>query len=50
MSFLIEFWQYLWLRKKYWLYPIIVVLALLGGIIFLSQGFTIIAPYIYTTI
>jgi hypothetical protein len=47
MSFLKEFWDFLRERKKYWLFPIIIVLALFGGLIILSQG-TAIAPFIYT--
>ncbi|MBI4742483.1 MAG: hypothetical protein HY777_13245 [Betaproteobacteria bacterium] len=47
MSFLAEFWQFLKARKKYWLFPILVVLALLGGLIVLSQG-SAVAPFIYT--
>ena len=46
MSFLNEFWQFLKFRKKYWLLPIIVVLALFGGLIVLSQG-SAVAPFIY---
>ena len=47
MDFLKEFWEFLKIRKKYWLLPIIVVLVLFGGIIILSQG-SAIAPFIYT--
>ena len=47
MSFLIEFWNFLKVRKKYWLLPIIIVLALFGGLIILSQG-SAVAPFIYT--
>ena len=47
MSFLIEFWNFLKIRKKYWLFPIIIVLALFGGLIILSQG-SAVAPFIYT--
>jgi len=47
MSFLRELWEFLKIRKKYWLYPIIFVLLLFGGLIVLSQG-TIVAPFIYT--
>jgi len=47
MSFLREFWMFLRVRKKYWLMPIFVVLALVGGLIVLTQG-TAIAPFIYT--
>ena len=47
MSFLKEFWIFLRTRKKYWLMPVFVVLALVGGLIVLTQG-TAIAPFIYT--
>ena len=47
MSFLIEFWKFLKVRKKFWLLPIIIVLALFGGLIILSQG-SAVAPFIYT--
>jgi len=47
MNFLKEFWEFLIVRKKYWLLPIIIVLVLFGGLIILSQG-SAIAPFIYT--
>ena len=47
MDFIKEFWEFLKIRKKYWLLPIIVVLVLFGGIIILSQG-SVLAPFIYT--
>ena len=47
MSFKKEFWIFLKVRKKYWLWPIIIVLVFFGGLIILSQG-TAIAPFIYT--
>tara|TARA_B110000285_G_C14706320_1_gene415739 strand:- start:382 stop:531 length:150 start_codon:yes stop_codon:yes gene_type:complete len=47
MSFLIEFWNFLKVRKKYWLIPILLTLALFGGIIVLSQG-SALGPLIYT--
>ncbi|NMN67606.1 hypothetical protein VP91_00007530 [Candidatus Pelagibacter ubique] len=47
MSFLKEFCEFLKVRKKYWLLPIIFVLVLFGGLIILSQG-SAIAPFIYT--
>ena len=46
MSFLIEFWNFLKVRKKFWLLPIIIVLALFGGLIILSQG-SAVAPIFY---
>ncbi len=46
MSFIREFWNFLKIRKKYWLLPIILVLVLFGGLIVLSQG-SAVAPFIY---
>jgi hypothetical protein len=47
MDFLREFWEFLKVRKKYWLLPILLVLVLFGGLIALSQG-SAVAPFIYT--
>jgi hypothetical protein len=47
MWFIEEFWDYLKVRKKYWLLPIFIVLALFGALTILSQG-SAIAPFIYT--
>ena len=47
MDFIKEFWEFLKIRKKYWLLPIIIVLIIFGGLIVLSQG-TAVAPFIYT--
>jgi hypothetical protein len=47
MSFLIEFWNFLKVRKKYWLIPILLTLVLFGGLIVLSQG-SALGPLIYT--
>ena len=47
MNFLREFWEFLTLRKKYWLYPILLVLVMFGALIILSQG-SAVAPFIYT--
>tara|TARA_B100001057_G_scaffold481121_1_gene554775 strand:+ start:392 stop:541 length:150 start_codon:yes stop_codon:yes gene_type:complete len=47
MSFLKEFWNFLRIRKKYWLLPILLVLLIFGGLIVLTQG-TAVAPFIYT--
>ena len=47
MNFLVEFWAFTKVRKKYWLIPILLVLLLFGGLIVLSQG-SAIAPFIYT--
>ena len=47
MEFLKEFWEFLKVRKKYWLLPIIAVLIIFGGLITLIQGSEIV-PFIYT--
>jgi Family of unknown function (DUF5989) len=47
MSFMAELWQFMRVRKKYWLLPIVVMMALFGGLIVLTQG-SAVAPFIYT--
>ena len=47
MSFIKELWLFLRNRKKFWLLPIIIMLALFGALIVLSQG-SAVAPFIYT--
>ena len=47
ISFLKEFLDFLKERKKYWLFPIIIVLAIFGVLIVLRQG-SAVAPFIYT--
>ena len=47
MSILKELWQFLRVRKKFWLFPIILVMLFLGALIVLGQG-SAIAPFIYT--
>jgi len=47
MWFIKEFFDFLKVRKKYWLIPIFIVLILFGGLIILSQG-SVIAPFVYT--
>jgi len=47
MEFLKELWMFLKTRKKYWLWPLIFILLLLGALIALSGG-SALAPFIYT--
>jgi hypothetical protein len=47
MDFLCDLWDFLKVRKKFWLAPIIVVLLLFGALIVLTSG-SAIAPFIYT--
>ena len=42
-----EFWEFLRVRKRYWLAPIMFFLLLLGALIIFSQG-SALAPFIYT--
>jgi hypothetical protein len=47
ISFIKEFFEFIKVRKKYWLLPIFIVLALFGILIIFSQG-SAVAPFIYT--
>tara|TARA_Y100000590_G_scaffold467836_1_gene648187 strand:+ start:552 stop:701 length:150 start_codon:yes stop_codon:yes gene_type:complete len=47
MWFIKEFWEFLKVRKKYWLLPIFIALVIFGLLIVLSQG-SAVAPFIYT--
>jgi hypothetical protein len=47
VDFLREFWAFLSVRKKFWLLPVFIVMALFGGLIVLTKG-SAVAPFIYT--
>lgn len=47
MAFISELWKFMRVRKKYWLAPILIVLAMFGGLVVLTQG-SAVAPFIYT--
>jgi Family of unknown function (DUF5989) len=47
LSLLSELWAFMRERKKWWLGPIVVVLALLGSLIVFTQG-SAVAPFVYT--
>ncbi len=47
MAFLIELWAFFKARKKFWLLPVLIMMAVFGGLIILSQG-SAVAPFIYT--
>ncbi len=47
MSFLAELWDFIRVRKKFWLLPILITMVLLGGLIVLTKG-SAVAPFIYT--
>ena len=42
-----ELWDFMKVRKKFWLLPIIVVLVLVGSLLVFAQG-SVFAPFIYT--
>lgn len=47
MSFVRELWQFMKVRKKFWMLPILIVLLIVGGLLILAQG-SAVAPFIYT--
>ena len=47
LSIIKEFWNFLRVRKKWWLLPIVVSLVLLSILIILSEN-SVVAPFIYT--
>ena len=47
MDFIREIWLFMRVRKKFWLLPVIVMMAVFGGLVVLSQG-SAVAPFIYT--
>jgi hypothetical protein len=47
MSFLREFLSFLRVRKKFWLLPILIIMAIFGGLLLFAQG-SALAPFIYT--
>jgi len=47
MSFLKELIRFIIARKKFWLVPILLISALFGGLLVVTEG-TALAPFIYT--
>jgi competence protein ComGC len=47
ISFIKEMWKFLRQRKKFWLLPLLLVMALLGILVVMAQG-SVVAPFIYT--
>jgi hypothetical protein len=47
LDLLIDIWDFLKVRKKYWLAPLIITIVLLGTLIVFTQG-SVIAPFIYS--
>ena len=46
IDFLVEFWAFLRVRKKFWLAPLMIFMILLGLLIVLAEG-SAVAPFIY---
>lgn len=47
LSIAVELWEFMKVRKKWWLGPIIFFLVFLGLVIVLTEG-SALAPFIYT--
>jgi uncharacterized protein DUF5989 len=47
MSLLRELWEFLRVRKKFWLLPIILVMLLFGTLLLVAES-SAVAPFIYT--
>ena len=47
MEFLTDLFDFMRMRKKFWLAPILIILVLLGLVIVLAEG-SAVAPFIYT--
>ncbi|MBW3044372.1 DUF5989 family protein [Prochlorococcus marinus] len=47
LDLLIDIWDFLKVRKKYWLAPLIITIVLLGTLIVFTQG-SVITPFIYS--
>jgi hypothetical protein len=44
-----DIWDFLKVRKKFWLAPLIVTLVLMGALLVLTQG-SVVAPFIYSIV
>jgi hypothetical protein len=47
MDIIREFWDFLKVRKKFWLLPIILMLGLVLGLVFVASGSGALSPFIY---
>ena len=45
-SLIAEFWEFVKVRKRYWLLPIVIMLTFLGILIVFTEG-SAVAPFIY---
>lgn len=42
-----DIWDFMRVRKKYWLAPLIITLVLMGALLVFTQG-SVVAPFIYS--
>ena len=47
MSTIVELWEFLRVRKKFWLLPLMILMLVFGGLVVLTKG-SAVAPFIYT--
>jgi hypothetical protein len=47
VDFVTELWMFMRERRKYWLIPVMLMMAVFGGLIVLAKG-SAVAPFIYT--
>jgi hypothetical protein len=47
VEFVTELWTFMRVRRKYWLIPVLLMMAVFGGLIVLAKG-SAVAPFIYT--
>ena len=45
LDLLKDFWDFMRVRKKYWMAPIVIIMLLLGALLVASQG-SVVAPFI----
>lgn len=42
-----DIWEFIKVRKKYWLAPLIITIIVMGALIIFTQG-SVVAPFIYS--
>ena len=47
LDLIVDIWDFLKIRKKYWLAPLIITIILMGALIIFTQG-SVVAPFIYS--
>ncbi len=47
LDLIVDIWDFMKVRKKYWLAPLIITIVLMGALLVFTQG-SVVAPFIYT--